>query len=263
MNIFIPTLGRVNKQITWDNLSPRLREDTVLVVHGDEAEEHKARGRNVLISPAQGQGMPKLRQWILDYAHSHGLRYMAMVDDDLKFQVRRPDFKIVNSTPEQVEEAFFWLRVSLRSVAHCAMGLRSIPYTPSYTNPAAYAENVRSIQCVAYDVERVKNVGARFELGLPEWYLMEDLHMTLQLLHAGCPNRVSLIWRIHPGPPNAPGGASTIRSVERHTKAAQLLAKLYPDVVRLREKKSWKGMNETKMYDVFVSWKKALKKGNA
>lgn len=257
MNIFIPTLGRIEKQTTWDNLTPKLRKDTLLVVHKDEAKEHRERGRNVLVSPVQGKGMPRLRQWIMDYARSQQMRYIAMADDDLAFQVRRPnDFKIVNSTPEQVEEAFFWMRLSLRSVAHCAMSPRSL----AYDDPAEYMEAVRGIQCVAYDVHKAKEVGARFDKDVPEWFLMEDFHMTLQLLRAGLPNRVSLTWRINPGPPNAQGGASTIRNIERHTKAAQLLAQLHPGVVRLREKKMW-GVGDVKVYDVTVAWKQALKFG--
>lgn len=258
MNIFIPTLKRLSKQTTWDNLTPKLRKDTVLVVNKEEAREHKACGRNVLISPVQGQGMPKLRQWILDYASRQGMLHIAMVDDDITFQTRRSkDFKIVNSTPEQVEEAFFWMRLSLRSVAHCAMSPRSL----AYDDPAEYAESVRGIQCVAYDVATVKEVGARFDKDVPEWFLMEDFHMTLQLLRAGYPNRVSLTWRINPGPPNAQGGASLIRNAERHTKAAQLLVQLHPNVVRLREKKGWEGMGDQKVFDVTVAWKKALKYG--
>lgn len=249
MNILIPTLGRIEKQTTWDNLTPKLRKDAVLVVAEEEAKEHKARGRNVLVCPAQGQGIAKVRQWIMGYAYSKGVPYIAMVDDDLRFQVRRPDFKIVDSLPGQVEEAFFWLRLNLRSVTHCALSPRSL----GYANPAEYVDASRGIQCVAYDVKKVVELGARFDKA--ELQFMSDFHMTLQLLKAGYPNRVSLNWRYTCGPTNAPGGCSLFRTPERQTAAAYKLAALHGGLVKVR-RKQWKGVA---LHDVTVYWKKALK----
>lgn len=257
MNIFIPTLGRVDRQITWNNLTPYLRQNAVLVVSKDEASEHKVRGRNVLVCPEKG--IHNVRQWIMDYAAKNGIRYVCQVDDDIRFQVRRPDMKIVDCTTGQVEDAFFWMRLALRIVPHVALSPRSL----GYADPAAHAESIRAMYCVAWDLDVVLKHGARYDkAGLD---LMEDFHMTLQLLTAGYPNRVSLVHRVNPGVSNAVGGCSTYRTAARQTAAAQKLAKLYPGIVKLREKKKWQGQGmegDVKMYDVTVFWKKALKYGS-
>ena len=47
--IYIPTLGRVDKQTTWENLPPFLKDITVLVVQPKEKDLHG--DKSILVLP--------------------------------------------------------------------------------------------------------------------------------------------------------------------------------------------------------------------
>ena len=81
--IYIPTLGRVGKQQTFDNLPSFVQDITVLVVQPQEQESHK--GYPILVLPEDNIGLAKTRKWIYDYA---GEERWGTLDDDLLFKKR-------------------------------------------------------------------------------------------------------------------------------------------------------------------------------
>ena len=85
MNIYIPTLGRLKTQLTWDLLPEFLRDRTVLVVPPEEVTEHHRRGRKALACPETG--IAKVREWIIHYARERGDTRIGVLDDDLKRMV--------------------------------------------------------------------------------------------------------------------------------------------------------------------------------
>lgn len=252
MKIYIPTYKRVNRQITWDRMAPALRDITTLVVSKEEAPLHRALGRNVVVSADQGKGMAAIRGWIVRHAQKHGEDKVAILDDDLTFQVAR-DGKIPNATFGEQFEAIAWMEDTLREVPLCALGVRFL----DYDNTADYVECCRGMQAIGLDTRWAKGYGVNFDRGpIPPWFPMDDFHITLQTLTRGFRNRVSLKYRTCPAPANAPGGCSEQRSLERQNASASILADLYPQFVKVRAKKAWQGM-EGEMYDVTVQWKKA------
>ena len=258
MKIYIPTYQRVHKQKTWDTLPPAIRKKTVLVVSKAEEKSHKAEGRNVLISPVQGLGMAAIRGWIQDYACRRDEKFV-IVDDDLQLQRRCPvTMKIHNATPGQFIAAFRWMEEQLDTFTCAAFGTRSL----QYADPASEVIGGRAMQALGFRTDMLKQSECRFDKHVPDWFPMDDFHMTLQLLEAGYGNIISLVWRMNPGPSNSPGGCFDQRQGDRQSQAARLLHKLHPRFVKLREKKAWRGMAGATMTDVTVFWKQAMKHGS-
>ena len=258
MRIYIPTYQRIDKQKTWDTLPDAIRANTVLVVSKAEEQGHRSHQRNVLVSPAQGKGMAAIRGWIQDHAMRTVHEKFAILDDDLQLQMRdSATMKITNATHRQFIHAFKWMEDSLDSFTCAAFGTRSL----AYADPSSEIIGGRAMQALGFNVEMLKQSKCRFDKGVPDWFPMDDFHMTLQLLEAGHPNCISLVWRMNPGPSNSPGGCFDQRKGDRQSQAARLLHKLHPRFVKLREKKAWRGMADATMTDVTVFWKQAAKHG--
>lgn len=252
LKIFIPTIARVDKQQTLRRLPEALFDDTYLVCPPGELVAHEDKGRNVISCPYKG--IAQTRDYILDWATKEDIKYIVMLDDDVVLQRRRPDFRITNVVDEnEYYEAFAWIENTLKNVAHCGWGTRFL----AYANKNEIMSPARMMYCLAYDVEKVNRVKARFSKNLPWDSTMEDFHMTLQLLEAGLTNCISLEWRASPGASNAPGGCSTWRTTKAQTESAFRLADLHPNLVTVRPKKHWEGMDDG-MYDVRVKWKQAI-----
>lgn len=84
MKIYIPTLGRVDNQITYENLPTFLKKITSFVIQPKEVELFKEKYPNVSIKvlPEDDYGICNTRMWILNNA---GDEFYWMVDDDMKF----------------------------------------------------------------------------------------------------------------------------------------------------------------------------------
>lgn len=257
INIYIPTAGRVDRQKTLERLPPKIAKNVVLVCPPDEVKEHVRLGRNAV--GCKANGITLTRDFILDHAARKGQKYVLMLDDDLVFQIRRKNGRIENSTPDEVDAALAWMEKQFKEgLAHASFGARFL----GYNNPSPMLEPGRAMYALGYNVPIVKRVGAKFGKGL-EWNsTMEDFNITLQLITKGYTNRVSLLYRITPGPSNAKGGCSRWRTTARQTDSAKRLAKMFPDIVKIRPKKEWQGMDEG-MMDVTVYWQKALKLSKA
>ena len=256
--IYIPTLARVNNQITWDSLPKKIREHTALVCRSTEAKEHTARGRRVLVCDEVGIG--PTRDWILKFAHANKQKYMCMLNDDLIIQKRRPSMKITDAYGAEIEQSFEWIEDTLAmKVAHCGFAPRFL----GWADPEKYQEPGRLMYVAGYNVPMVVDSGCYFTKHIknPEKCVTEDINMCIQLLLAGLANRVSLVWRTRTSATNAAGGASLWRTAEQQEINCREMANAYPSVVTLRRKKAWKGMGAEEMWDVKVMWKKALQIG--
>ena len=87
--IYIPSYGRANKQITWDNLPEKWKERTTIVVDASEVKEYSSLYPNVLSSPKGMKGIAPIREWIVKQATEEKI---SMLDDDLNFvYTRRED----------------------------------------------------------------------------------------------------------------------------------------------------------------------------
>lgn len=251
MKIYIPTRGRMEKQTAWNRLPKRWKKHAILVCPINEVSEHARKGRTVVGCPAEG--IAPTRDWIVGHAHKNGHSRILMLDDDITLQYAGD--KIVDSTDAQGDEALTWMDNVLKTHAHASM-------MPRFLNPLVRGEqyNMRAMYALGYNVDILWSRRAAFTRdGKAD--TMEDFYMTLQLLTSGYDNVVHATYRVNPGPSNAPGGCSTWRTTPGQTTSARALNAIWPDYVRLREKKEWQGM-ESGMQDVTIYWKKARKAGD-
>ena len=78
--IYIPSYGRANKQITWNNLPDKWKEKTTIVVDESEYNEYSSLYPSVLSLPKGMKGIAPIREWIVKQATEEKI---SMLDDDL------------------------------------------------------------------------------------------------------------------------------------------------------------------------------------
>lgn len=249
MKIFIPTCGRSDRQVTWENLPHKLKFDTYLVVQDREKGKYENFQRIVL--PPEITSIGPTRQWIIDTNQHH----LLMLDDDLDFAVRRADeptrfrpatdediIHMVEEIHQCLLEQYPMVGVSAREGANY--------------DTSQYRYHSRQMRVHGINPEILRQLNVRFD----RIEFMEDFDVLLQLLQMGYTNKV-VNGYVHNqrGGSNAPGGCSTTRTLDRHNEAAKKLAQLHPKFVKVVEKDAgnWGGPR----LDVKVAWKKAFEYG--
>jgi hypothetical protein len=256
LKIFIPTLGRVNRQVTLRRMPEDLQRQVYLVVAPHEMNAYGTKAK-LLSCPQQGKGLAAVREWILAYSIRHKFKRIVMMDDDLALQRRQKDGRILTaSTGEEYHEAFAWLDSKLQTYAHASWGTRFL----AYDDPREELIGGRALAVLGYNVAMLKAAKVSFTRGMSR-YGQDDSHVTLQLLKQGYPNAISLEWRASPYQANAAGGCATYRTPETVAEAVDLMVKLHAPFVKARKKKAWKGMGTEEQLDMTIYWRKALEYG--
>lgn len=247
VEVFIPTLGRRNVQETWNNLPDDVRRWTKLAV--DASEAHQFQDYPHIILPSGCRGIGHVRQHIIDISE----RGVIMLDDDLRFAVRRRDdpTKFVDADSHSIVLAFAEMSSLFEKFALVGMSTRE----GGNRDTAPMAMNTRILRVLGYRADILKREGIRFDR-VP---VMEDFDVALQLLERGYQN-VRVNWIVHDQRgSNLAGGCSTYRTMDVQAEAARLLAELHPGVVQVVQKTTktaWGGGTRT---DVRIQWKQALR----
>jgi glycosyltransferase involved in cell wall biosynthesis len=257
MKIYIPTMGRPNKQITIQSFSDDLIERTTLCVISEEYNAYKKLGINLIKFPMYVHGISAKRQWLFDNIKE---KFICFMDDDLQFSVRHDGIKLKNAESDDVDDLLSlwksWLKSGIPLVGVSLRGGNNHVEED-------YHDIGRIMSCYAFDREIFMKENIRFDR-VP---LMQDFDMTLQILKAGYIDRISYKYAHHQaGGSNAKGGCSTYRTPELIRDTAIKMSKLHPGIVTIQAKKSkttWSGMEKKKgidgtvRTDVNVHWKKA------
>lgn len=252
MHIYIPTRDRVHHQGTWDNLTPELRRHAVLVCPPEEVEAHRAHGRHAIARPSLR--LSGVRQWILGACPEPTV---IMLDDDLGFFVRKEPnkYNLTPATGDKLNELFarLYSYVASGKFAHAGLSPRQMN-NQHFPATEKYITRMNAVHCVNKDVLYVEDI--RYD----QVELMEDYHVTLSLFKRGYGNIqiVDAAWDQTRGS-GATGGLTHARNAEAQRLAAERLAELHPDCVKVVEKQpklGWGGGMKTRT-DVRVQWKKA------
>ena len=243
MRIYIPTVGRVGRQLTADALRDA-GADYQLVVPAAEARLHKK--HPVLVAPAEAcSEITKKRQWILDNAAAPKF---AMFDDDLKFKVRREDgtqFDYADS--DAISKMLYSIESQLDRVAHVGLTDDFM----AHTRLRGFIRVGRYNQVLAYNTSLFsKGDWPRFRV-----YGSEEHDFHLQLLARGL-QPVILTEYTKASKNYAAGGISTFkpRSAEDEMRAHREIAEKWPDFVKIvPNERSISG------YSVQIKWAEANK----
>lgn len=249
MKIFIPTYKRVEKQKTWDNLPDFVKEYTYVCCPESEAEEHRTAGRQVFSHPDDLLGIAPKRDWIIENSDDD---QVMMIDDDQSFACRRDGmYKLRGMEDEDWENM-------LAEIVHQLDKFNAVGVSAQAGNNNSFPKEIispgRMHNTYAFNRNVLIDEGIRFD----RVKVMEDFHVTLELLKRGMPNVMLQNWCWAQSAANAAGGCSEWRDGTVQAEGALLLAELHAPYVKVVEKesKAWVGME--KRLDVRIQWKKCL-----
>jgi hypothetical protein len=250
--IYIPTRGRMSRQVTFDHLPQELKEHVVLVCPLSEADSHVARGRRVLPCPAQEQGLSAVLQWIQDFALGQGQERILTVDDDVILQARisKEDYHLRECTGAQTIALFEEIEMMLELFTLVGVSHRN--GNNRMLDPLGYALCERQTNVHGTVPATIKRLGIRYD----DVVVQQDFHMTLSLLERGHQNAVLYEYAQSDLPPGTPGGCAIYRTAATMEQNGKRLAELHPGFVApVLKQTKWKGGLDER-WDVRIQWKK-------
>jgi hypothetical protein len=250
VHIYIPTKGRgPTKQLTYDKIKHSLGGKFVmsLVCPPEELGAFVEAGYRAI--PCSAQRIGATRQWIIEHADDVKV---LMLDDDLNQWSVRPDReegRYVMASRENIFHGLQELSWLLVDYAHAGIGARL------YSNmQAPLVANGRITRAWGLRADVLLEHKLKFTCPV------DDLEMTIQLLRAGYANMVMYALVQDQGISQAPGGASTYRTLEYHNACHEQINRWHPAYTRLVEKTTKGGWFDGKpRKEVVISWAKLVK----
>ena len=246
--IYIPTIGRNDRQITWNNLPQRWKDKTVLVVDSSDKDIYD---KPTITLPDDVKRIASIREWIVKNSKE---KKICMFDDDLDFIYTRRENE-TGSTNKKLDDAGIDDMMYLMSGwldDHVFCGLDATWSHPRFDMDYKFCGRVCSN--VFYNVETLP----MHDISWTDIEISEDYNIALQLLTKGYPNKISTRYRVSPVGNFSSGGCSSYRTIELHNKSFKELQKKFPQFVDLKEKTQnsglWKGK---KRLAGTIQWKKA------
>lgn len=255
MEIVCFSAGRHDRALTPLRLPPKIAAQVALLVPHGQGEAYRAANLgNVLETPEGVTGIAARRQWWLERTQAEKL---LMLDDDLRFDTRRrdDDGKFLVATFAEIEALFEDIERRLDKYLHLTVTPREGGNRTG--GEGDYYEVGRATRVHGLRPKLIRGLGCRYD----DVRLMEDMHMTLQLLRKGHPNLIINYMVNGQGQSNAPGGCSAYRTPELQAECARQLAEIHRPHVSLVErttKSAWGGGVRT---DVLVQWQQAYQEG--
>jgi hypothetical protein len=255
MDLYILTHGRVDRQVTYDNLPEKWQKRVVFVVQDSEYLDHPSSSAR-LVLPPEITNLHQTRQYLLDYHH---VSLVVEMDDDIVFSRRREDdpTKFRPMEDSDFDDMFHELEGVLEEYPMAGVVARE----GANRITDQFLFTTRQMRLHAFNPHALRRLGARWDILRSPG--PEDFAMLLQLFTQGETNIVLNNFCQNQGGSNTAGGCSTYRTLEVHADAVEHLAELYPDFVKVVEKTTktaWEGRTRK---DVIIQWKKAYKYGRS
>jgi TET-associated glycosyltransferase-like protein len=253
MQIVIPTRGRIDQQITLQQLPRELRKRTTLVCPEEEALPLACCWNDVGIVPQPDPTMTiaRKRGWIMREWLRCGYDKVLMLDDDLSFATRisETNRRLRPIHGEEFDAEIQRLEQKLGpEFPHVGFG----PRQGNHLKEAGWQTPDRMMCSLAYYLPIVVK-----ECDLGRIETREDMDVSLQLLRKGYRNAV---WHttVSDQKFDAPGGCRLWRTIEHSNADAYKLSQLHPGYVSVAER-GYKASVPRK--EVICQWQKALADG--
>lgn len=252
MDVVIPTYGRP-QQSRQHTLNALVADGVlpVLVVQHREHEQYRWYDGPVHVLPPEIKTVAPTRDYLI-HNPVWKERSVVMLDDDLHFFARRVDdpTKFRPLVPFELSRMLAQIEGMLSIHPHVGIA----PREGGNRNTQPFMVNTRIMRVLGYDRDYLRQQRITFA-PMP---VMEDFHVSLQLLKAGRDVVVLNNWCNNQAEgSDAAGGCSTYRTPALQADAAHLLAGLHAPYVKVVEKETktaWGGGTRT---DVTIQWKKA------
>ena len=255
MQVFVMSRGRARRELqATAQFLGYVGVPFTFVVYPDEKKQYERLGFNAIVDGSYSgpKGIGPKRDYVI-HELSKGAPVL-MLDDDLKFFVRRTDdpTKFRDGTPEEFQGMLRKIARNVTSGRFPLVGIAS--REGGNRNTEEYLYDTRTMRVLAYDSKVLIENNIRFS----EIPVMEDFHVALSLLKLGHHNLVLNGYCHNQFGSGLEGGCSTYRTPEVQAEAAHRLAELHPGLVKVVQKETkgaWGGGART---DVVISWKKAF-----
>lgn len=247
MIIYIPTKGRgPNQQITYNKLKAAASQcgfPMWIVCPVEEVQSFLDAGYpSVMGCPAERIGAT--RQWIIDNTEDPSV---LMLDDDLGSWAVREHPGVGTYVPAaewDLRNTLIKVSDYLEIFAHVGIGARLFA-----NNQRAEETNARITRAWGIRADIIKKHGLKFTCPV------DDLEMTIQLLRAGYMNRVIYTTVQDQKMSQAPGGASTYRTLEYHNACQEQIHRWHKNYTRLVEKTTAGGwFNGQPRKEIVIKW---------
>jgi hypothetical protein len=256
MAIIIPTHGRVNAQLTVQNL-PKGKFMKRVTLVCPEQEYNRLRDMRtdyeVVVQPDPTWKITAKREWIIQEWVRRGYEKIFMLDDDLRFATRKSaaGAALIPIADAKLEAEFQRIEDKLSfEFPHVGFAQRQGNNTIKETGWKTPGKMVCTLGYY------LPVVAKEVDWSLIE--LREDMCTTLQLLLKGYPNALWTDTVADQREFSAPGGCSRYRTVEMNNEEARRLAALFPQYITLADRKYQDGSNRV---EVVIQWQKALEEG--
>src|SRR5690348_3043926 len=198
---YIPTRGRVGKQLTLSHLPTGLHSLVTLVCPAEEVAAHRADWPDVQVvtQPEDIRTIRAKREWIYKTL-AEDVEFAWQLDDDLSIKVlshwnfRKPD-------PEEDYYRAVW--VAIHNLYFCDKGFEVIGLGTSYFAPKG---GIKPNYHLGFAFGFSK--AAREQLEMNRLDVFEDIDYTLQVLRKGIKNGVCYDLVVDQKQPDAPGGVT-------------------------------------------------------
>jgi hypothetical protein len=249
-SIYIPTLGRFDRQKSFEQLPDRVKPHVWFVVHRNEEPQWRTRTSNLVVMDVIGA--PAFRQAAVEHCTT---AKMLMFDDDLEFGARSDkwtvDFpQILKSTPAQIEAALAEMAAKLDEYAMVGMGARQM----NQALKGDYNKNSRIMRAFGVRVDLLKDLNIRFD----KFKYWEDFHVVLSFLRRGY-STLSLNRYTNNASTNSDGGCSVYRNPKdlKEVREAFLTEHGRFCVAVDKPATGWRNWDDTIAPDLRVAWKRA------
>jgi hypothetical protein len=255
MQIFVPTRGRIDRQVTreyacLDAVSKVFPVTYVIPKCDVDAWVKKYPSDTLLVVPDEHK-FSDIRQTIL-YSGCITDPYHFVMDDDLYFYRREHgETTLRQANYEDIIEMFGWSEGAMMMDDYIHGGISPREGNNRVADDIAF--NTRVTRCHFYNAVEVQKTGFDFR----DVMCRQDFHFTLSMLERGFQNIVSYEWAHNQRGSGSIGGCSSYRTLEMMEAEAHKLKALHPEFVEVVVKDTKRAWGGGERKDVRCAWKKA------
>jgi hypothetical protein len=196
------------------------------------------------------------RNDILEYAIKKYIKYLFIIDDDIRISFRDETLTSKYSCRfEEFQARDIFSKLLYESIKFCdeSYPIVGIPLRQgSFKLKYMFSINTPIIRFVCYHVPTLVKENLKIT-GL-DTIFMSDRYIQLALLSKGYKSISNGCYSVDDPGTGYKGGCSIVRTVEKQTEAAIKLKKLYPDHIKLKEKSNSAIWKESRI-DCKINWK--------